>query len=135
MKKIKRLFFLLFPWYNFFEKLSNFNKVYCHKYTIITKTIFEGNNYLSMYVKARNCYIGEGTYIEYGSSLEKVMMGKFCSIASNVQIGVSHHPSSVFSTTFPSFYIDTSNHFLFTYHRGENMFDPNRYVDVEKNIL
>jgi len=57
-------------------------------------------------VQLQNSFIGRFSYIQKNSSCTNVEIGPFCSIASNVVIGVVDHPLSYISTS-PVFY-DTS---------------------------
>jgi acetyltransferase-like isoleucine patch superfamily enzyme len=50
-----------------------------------------------------NCQIGKHTYFNNNSSAKNSKIGKFCSIASNVSIGVGKHPTNMVST-HPAFY-------------------------------
>jgi acetyltransferase-like isoleucine patch superfamily enzyme len=49
-------------------------------------------------------YISDFSYISTNSIISNVDIGKFCSISSNVQIGLGPHPSRVFVSTYPAFY-------------------------------
>jgi len=60
-------------------------------------------------VSIKNSFIGDHTYINSSSSVYCARIGKFSSIASNVTIGLSIHPSNLIST-HPAFY---SNNQLF----------------------
>lgn len=48
--------------------------------------------------------IGSYTYINRDSNLDKSVIGKFCSIASNVQVIISTHPTTGFVSTSPVFH-------------------------------
>lgn len=50
--------------------------------------------------------IADFSYISNDSIISNVEIGKFCSISSNVQIGLGPHPSRVFVSTYPAFYSD-----------------------------
>lgn len=51
-----------------------------------------------------NVTIGEYTYIGNRTKLANVTIGKFCSIASDVKIGLGRHPTTEFISTYPAFY-------------------------------
>jgi acetyltransferase-like isoleucine patch superfamily enzyme len=69
-----------------------------------SKTIFEGYNKLWAGVSISGSIIGRGTYIGRDSLLDNSMIGRFCSIASNVKIIAATHPTETFVSTHPSFY-------------------------------
>lgn len=48
--------------------------------------------------------ISDFSYVSYHSTINDSVIGKFCSISSNVQIGLGPHPSRVFVSTYPAFY-------------------------------
>ena len=50
--------------------------------------------------------IGDYTYIEMGSRISAADVGKFCSIAPYVLIGLAEHPTQGFVSTHPMFYRD-----------------------------
>lgn len=88
----------------------------------ISNSSFEGYNT----VNCGSCIIkskfGFGTYIGDDSHISNARVGKFCSIAENVRIVIGNHPTSVFVTTFPSFYYDTESQLGFTYHKGKPIY-------------
>lgn len=52
----------------------------------------------------KNVDISDFSYISHNSTINNVVIGKFCSIGSNVLIGLPTHPSKVFVSTYPAFY-------------------------------
>lgn len=61
--------------------------------------LFEG-------VKLSNITLGEHTYIQKNSSISNCDVGKFCSIAADVTIGLGQHPTN-FVSTHPAFFSNT----------------------------
>ncbi|MDY0116722.1 MAG: CatB-related O-acetyltransferase [Sulfurimonadaceae bacterium] len=51
-----------------------------------------------------NVTVGEYSYICSGTSIINTAIGKFCSIAAEVKIGLGKHPVNEFISTFPAFY-------------------------------
>ncbi len=51
-----------------------------------------------------NVILGEFSYICSNTAIINTTIGKFCSIASNVKIGLGFHPTNEFISTHPSFY-------------------------------
>ena len=54
-------------------------------------------------VTAVGCEIGDYTYVEAGTHLMRVSVGKFCSVAPRAFIGLGSHPSRDFVSTHPAF--------------------------------
>lgn len=50
--------------------------------------------------------LGNFSYVSNDSSLINVTVGRFCSIAPYVQLGLAPHPSRVIVSTYPAFYTD-----------------------------
>ncbi len=50
-----------------------------------------------------HCRIGKYTYVSYNALLQNTIIGNYCSISSNVKIGLGLHPLNLFSTS-PIFY-------------------------------
>lgn len=67
-------------------------------------TIFEGNNKISKGTAVSDSIIGRNTYIGQNSNLANCKIGRFCSIAANVEVVSATHPSSVFVSTSPTFF-------------------------------
>ncbi len=76
----------------------------------------------------QNSIIGSYTYVQTNSTLINVQVGKFCSIASNVHIGLFDHPISRVSTS-PVFY-DNSQPlpFFFTSTKTYNSTNVNTFI-------
>lgn len=54
----------------------------------------------------RSSSVGDYSYVQSGSGITNAEVGKFCSIAGNVSIGLANHPTSMVST-HPSFFDDS----------------------------
>lgn len=66
--------------------------------------------------------ISDFSYISNNSIISNVDIGKFCSISSNVQIGLAPHPSRGFVSTYPAFYSDKNPGCPITF-RDDKIFD------------
>lgn len=98
----------------------------------VTNTIFEGYNRVAEWVNFRNSYCGLFTYIGKYSDLSYSKIGRFCSIASNVNICRGNHPVG-FVTTHPAFYYDTSQQIGYTIHHGAPLYNQlYKYPENEK---
>jgi acetyltransferase-like isoleucine patch superfamily enzyme len=78
---------------------------------------------------ARFCYlhganIGDYSYVEYNCSLSQCDIGKFCSIAANVSIGLPIHPIDRVSTS-PVFY-SNDNRLGMSFHSDINVIESLR---------
>lgn len=67
-------------------------------------TIFEDNNVIHKGVSIGNSFVGRCTYIGPNSSLANCKIGRFCSIAANVNVISATHPSSTHISTSPCFF-------------------------------
>jgi len=111
---------------------------YKHKKVILSwnaivnlSTEFEGYNKIDKKVNLANSFVGLGTYIAPRSVLPSTIIGRFCSIAPNVEIITGGHPAS-FVSTHPAFFSTNKQAgFSFVHH---TLFEENRYVDKEKKI-
>lgn len=74
--------------------------------------------------------ISDFSYISYNSVIINADIGKFCSISSNVQIGLSPHPSRLFVSTYPAFYSNQNLGCPMTF-RDDKIFDDS----VHKTVL
>lgn len=82
---------------------SKESNVKIHRLAYITNSKFDGNNYIDRWCKIRNSHIGEYSYIGFGSDFNNVEVGRYCSISSDVKIGLGKHPTHFFSSS-PIFY-------------------------------
>lgn len=123
MKLIIKLFFpFLFSVKQYFIRLSQYatNNVVIHKGATINNVVFEGKNVIGAYTNITNSVIGLSTYIGEECRLKETKIGKYCSIASKVNTYFGHHPTSIFVSTFPSFYFNTTNTLGYTFHEDAN---------------
>lgn len=67
------------------------------------KCTFEDNVFIDRFCYLHSCEIGRYTYISYNSSANDCTVGRFCSIADGVNIGLPKHPLDRVSTS-PVFY-------------------------------
>lgn len=126
---------ICFPGKCALQKLKNLKRVYCCRGSRINGSTFAGRNAVHKNAKVIGCSIGKGAYIGENSNLYKVITGRFCSIANNVQIGVGTHPSSIYATTHPSFYYDTTGQLSYSYYKEkQNLYEPFTYVEDNKNF-
>ncbi|HEX4210221.1 MAG TPA: CatB-related O-acetyltransferase [Candidatus Binataceae bacterium] len=56
-------------------------------------------------VRLRDTHIGDYSYLGTDCNVTKAVIGKFCSIASGVYIGLGSHPLAPFVSTHPIFYL------------------------------
>lgn len=110
-------------------KQRNFVKV--GKNCDISNSIFEGQNVLFENVRVINCEIGKYSYISSNTKLFHTKIGRYCSVADNVITCLGNHPTSVFVSTFPSFYYDTTSQLGYSFHRGDALFDIRKFPQGE----
>jgi len=99
---------------------------------------FDASTELGTYCKIRgrvyirNATVGDATYIGSNGFFDNAIIGKFCSIGSNVKIVVNAHPSKDFVSTHPAFYSTLKQSgFTFT---SLQLFDDHKYLDKKKGI-
>ena len=89
------------------ETLKSFSESYptCRIMTAALKDVVLGENVAILSGASLNgVNIADYSYISNNSVINNVEIGKFCSISSNVQIGLGPHPSRIFVSTYPAFY-------------------------------
>ena len=64
-----------------------------------TRNYFEGLNTIGKNCEIATCTIGLGTYINDNSVIKNALIGRFCSIGSNVRTSLGLHPSNTFVST------------------------------------
>lgn len=93
------------------------------------KSYFEGNNR----IYGNTFFAGElgfGSYIGSNCNITG-KIGRYCSIASNVNVVLGSHPTSVFVSSHPAFF-STLKQAGFTYV-NDTFFDENKTADAEGN--
>lgn len=97
----------LFDWFKFlwlYHKVKKNNPTLRLGYmSLVYRTILGKNVIIFDDVVVVDSCIGDYTYIGGHSKIQKATVGKFCSIASNVFIGLGKHPFH-FRSTYPGFY-------------------------------
>ena len=69
-------------------------------------------------------YLGSGTYVSGHCVIGDSYIGRYCSIADDVAIGLASHPSAVWVTTYPAFYMNFNRCVNFTFHAGPEKYHP-----------
>jgi len=119
-----------------FKKCKLWKRVVFYKGVIFAKTYFEGNNALFPFSHITNSVIGEGSYIQRNCNIEKTKIGKYCSIADNVRTSFGTHPTSVFVSTYPAFYYDTTSQLNYSFYKQNvPLFSYYKCVDAECKYL
>lgn len=91
--------------YRYTRKMNKTKECHINWHTEIdTKTEFEGRNTIMSGVGLADCKVGYFSYIGNDTVFYKTDIGRFCSIADNVQIIFGEHPASVFVSTSQAFY-------------------------------
>lgn len=125
IKKIKR--------YLIKQKLKKRSEVIFGTNTAVNlKCKFEGKNAIGSNTILMNSTIGLATYISGNCKLNKIKVGRFCSLGQNIKNGIARHPSSVFVSSHPCFFSpDKQAGFTFS---DESVFEEHLYIDDEKNF-
>lgn len=80
---------------------------------------FEGYNALRKGVTLTDSSLGEGTYINSNSEIHGARIGRWCSIADGVRIGLGEHPVRDSVSTSGLLLMETTDYLGFTIQRGE----------------
>jgi len=80
--------------------------IFYHGATVDEKSTFGKYNVFFSNVTVNNSKIGDHTFIQRNSNVNNAVIGKFCSIAMGVTIGLGQHPTGYVST-HPAFYSKT----------------------------
>lgn len=87
----------------FKNQSSKEKNIKINRLSYIHNSTFEGHNYIDRLCKIRNCHFGKYSYVGFESDFNQVEIGNYCSISSNVKIGLGKHPTHLFSSS-PVFY-------------------------------
>lgn len=93
-----------------------------HNNCNVCQSSFEGYNTIFDNCSIMKSHLGQGTYVGDGSYFSSTKIGRYCSIAENVRTAVGNHPTSIFVTTYPSFYYNTASQIGYTFHHGAPIF-------------
>ena len=92
-------------WYYQTTKLIKLNSSLKIGYMSIIKNVSFGHSVtIHENCRIRNSKIDDFSYISNNVNMSNVVIGKFCSIAQNCQIGLGNHPSKEFVSTHPIFF-------------------------------
>lgn len=97
------------------------------------KTVLEGGNHIGQNNIISNSYIGYGTYTGINNNLASMRIGKYCSIASNINLIMGTHPTKVFVSTHPAFF-SLKKQAGFTYVEKQ-LFDESNNEDKEFEVI
>jgi len=70
----------------------------------IKDTVLEGNNFIAKKCVISGSSLGRCSYIGAGSSIFNTKIGRYCSIAKDVNVIIGSHPSHTFVSTHPLFF-------------------------------
>lgn len=90
-------------------------------------TIFGKNNIIYDNTVVVNSQIGDYTYVGGNNKIQNAVIGKFCSIGTEVRIGLGIHPTNL-KSTYPGFYTNPE------YYRVEKLYDYNGEEYKQVNI-
>lgn len=82
---------------NFFSK-KKFNKSISWLAFWDSSTEFPNEIYLAPFTRLMNCKVGKYTRIKPGCVFKNVTIGKYCSFANDIMIGLGQHPTFLLST-------------------------------------
>ncbi len=88
---------------SFAIKLSRKN-IFLDYMSFYENVIFGKNISIGRFTNINNCSLGSFTYTSSDCLINNAKIGKFCSIGTNVKIGLGKHPTKIFVSTHPIFY-------------------------------
>jgi acetyltransferase-like isoleucine patch superfamily enzyme len=98
-----------------------------------TKNYFEGRNTVGKHCEIATCNIGLGSYVADNSVIKNAIIGRFCSIGSNVRTSLGLHPSNIFVSTHPSFF-STKKQAGFSFV-DQDIFKEHTYIDAHEQYV
>jgi acetyltransferase-like isoleucine patch superfamily enzyme len=112
------------------ERKYSDKKLIIGLYSSIKESIIGEYVFINERVAIKNSSIDDHSYINSNSSVFYAQIGKFSSIASNVTIGLSMHPSRLIST-HPAFY---SNSKMFRTFSDKNYFKEIENITIGNDV-
>lgn len=94
--------------------------------------IFEGDNQVGKFSILHHCTLGRGSYVSESSVLERMQIGRYCSIGPHVHVVHGRHPSREYVSTHPVFYAKHTP--INKSYVTENSFEEFVYADKEKEL-
>lgn len=99
---------------------------------INNKTQFEGRNKVCKGTNIVNTTMGYASYIGIHSILPNCIIGRYCSIGSNVKVISANHPTSTFVSTHPCFF-STAKQAGFSYVKND-LFNEHVFLDKKSKV-
>lgn len=94
---------------------------------------FEGDNQVGKFSILHHCFLGKGSYVSESSVLERMKIGRYCSIGPHVHVIHGKHPTRGYVSTHPVFYAkETPVKKSFV---KENRFEEFVYADKERKLF
>ena len=95
-------------------------------------SVFEGKNRVSDRCVLKWVKVGYGTYFGTDCYFERTKIGKYCSVASRVDIVAGNHPTSKFVSTHPAFFSKMSEEYFGYVHK--QLYKELKFADEENRI-
>jgi acetyltransferase-like isoleucine patch superfamily enzyme len=96
-------------------------------------TVFKGKNKIWSHTAIFNSEIGYMTYVGDNCKLPSIKIGKYCSLADHIELILGNHPTSVFVSTYPAFYLNTP--FFGKVYTDKKLFEDYSYADNDNKWL
>lgn len=93
---------------------------------------FEGDNQVGKFSILHHCVLGRGSYVSESSVLERMQIGRYCSIGPHVHVVHGRHPSREYVSTHPAFYAKQTP--IYKSYVAENSFEEFVYANKEKQL-
>lgn len=114
---------IIFFFNRIFHVLKNYRKkVIIGNHSYLKNVRFEGNNTIFDNCRITKTVIGNRTYISSNARITNCEIGRFCSIAKDVVIGLSKHPVNEFISSHPFIYKKyTANNSSYNFQENEKI--------------
>jgi acetyltransferase-like isoleucine patch superfamily enzyme len=96
-------------------------------------SLFEGRNIIYGNTSIVQSEIGKATYISSSCTFPKTKIGRYCSIAANVEVIAGNHPTSSYVSTHPIFF--TKRNFVGLSFEHTNTFEEYSYTEDNQKFL
>jgi acetyltransferase-like isoleucine patch superfamily enzyme len=119
-------------------KFSNKDKnILLGRGNIIKRSEFEGKNIIGDRNKILNSEIGFGTYFGSENSMDKVKIGRYCSVASKLEVISGSHPLKNNVSIHPAFYLNKYKKFnkIELSYIDKNLYEDNNLIDKKWNTI
>jgi len=119
------------PWLEWKLERKYPNAIFYAGVEVDSLSSLSANNVLFENVKIYASHLGCHTYIQKNASISNCTMGKFCSVAANVSVGLGQHPVEYVST-HPAFFAKDQP--LAKTFSNENRYETSKLIEIGHDV-